>query len=55
MKEKIKIFGTAALLSVLFAGTVMAQVGSPFIHDPSTIMEDNGKYYTFGTGGGGGV
>ncbi len=53
MKERIKILGAAALLSVLFAGTVMAQVGSPFIHDPSTIMEDNGKYYTFGTGGGG--
>jgi len=53
MKEKIKILGATALLSVLFAGTVMAQVGSPFIHDPSTIMEDSGKYYTFGTGGGG--
>lgn len=53
MKEKIKILGAAALLLVLFAGTVKAQVGSPFIHDPSTIMEDNGKFYTFGTGGGG--
>jgi arabinan endo-1,5-alpha-L-arabinosidase len=31
-----------------------AQVaGKPWIHDPSTIMEDNGKYYTFGTRGGG--
>src|SRR5574344_2668416 len=30
-----------------------AQVGSPYIHDPSTIMECDGKYYTFGTGGGG--
>lgn len=30
-----------------------AQVGRPFIHDPSTIMECDGKYYTFGTGGGG--
>ena len=30
-----------------------AQVGQPYIHDPSTIMECNGKYYTFGTGGGG--
>lgn len=28
-----------------------AQVGQPYIHDPSTIMECNGKYYTFGTGG----
>ncbi len=30
-----------------------AQIGSPFIHDPSTILECDGKYYTFGTGGGG--
>ena len=31
----------------------MAQVGKPYIHDPSTIMLCDGKYYTFGTGGGG--
>ena len=30
-----------------------AQVGAPYIHDPSTIAECDGKYYTFGTGGGG--
>ena len=30
-----------------------AQVGQPYIHDPSTIAECDGKYYTFGTGGGG--
>ena len=30
-----------------------AQVGQPYIHDPSTIAECEGKYYTFGTGGGG--
>lgn len=44
-------------LSVLVALTITqastAQVGKPFIHDPSTIAECNGKYYTFGTGGGG--
>ncbi len=27
--------------------------GQPFIHDPSTIIESDGKYYTFGTRGGG--
>ncbi len=32
---------------------VSAQVGQPYIHDPSTIAECEGKYYTFGTGGGG--
>ena len=33
--------------------TAAAQVGEPYIHDPSTIMVCDGKYYTFGTGGGG--
>ena len=31
----------------------LAQVGQPYIHDPSTLAECDGKYYTFGTGGGG--
>jgi arabinan endo-1,5-alpha-L-arabinosidase len=53
MKIRIKIFGTIALLSLCLIETVIAQVGKPFIHDPSTIMECEGKYYTFGTGGGG--
>jgi arabinan endo-1,5-alpha-L-arabinosidase len=42
-----------ALMSVAASQSAFAQIGSPFIHDPSTIMEDNGKYYTYGTGGGG--
>jgi arabinan endo-1,5-alpha-L-arabinosidase len=53
MKIRIKILGATALLSALLTGTVIAQVGKPFIHDPSTITECEGKYYTFGTGGGG--
>jgi arabinan endo-1,5-alpha-L-arabinosidase len=53
MKIRIKTSGITALLSFLLAGTVTAQIGKPFIHDPSTIMECEGKYYTFGTGGGG--
>ena len=36
-----------------FPCRVAAQVGAPYIHDPSTIAECDGKYYTFGTGGGG--
>ena len=32
---------------------VKAQIGQPYIHDPSTLVECDGKYYTFGTGGGG--
>lgn len=27
--------------------------GEPYIHDPSTVIQSDGKYYTFGTGGGG--
>jgi len=53
MKLKNNILGTTALLSALLTGTLSAQVGKPFIHDPSTIMECDGKYYTFGTGSGG--
>ncbi|MDH7598383.1 MAG: arabinan endo-1,5-alpha-L-arabinosidase, partial [Sedimentisphaerales bacterium] len=32
---------------------VQALEGEPFIHDPSTVVECDGEYYTFGTGGGG--
>ena len=53
MKLNSKIWGVSALLSMLLTGTAIAQIGKPFIHDPSTIVECDGKYYTFGTGGGG--
>ena len=33
--------------------SAFAQTGAPYIHDPSTLAEFGGKYYTFGTGGGG--
>ncbi|HCE58392.1 MAG TPA: glycoside hydrolase [Prolixibacteraceae bacterium] len=51
--KKNNILGAAALFTMLLAGTATAQIGKPFIHDPSTIMECDGKYYTFGTGRGG--
>lgn len=53
MKLKNTIVGASALFSMCFTGTITAQVGKPFIHDPSTIVECDGKYYTFGTGSGG--
>ncbi|MBZ4042383.1 family 43 glycosylhydrolase [Flavobacterium hibisci] len=53
MKIRNKVMGTTALLSIWLTGTLNAQIGKPFIHDPSTIMECEGKYYTFGTRGGG--
>jgi arabinan endo-1,5-alpha-L-arabinosidase len=51
--KRIKIKGITTLLAILLTETLIAQIGKPFIHDPSTIVECNGKYYTFGTGGGG--
>jgi len=46
----------AALLTLIPLGTsrpAWAVNGEPYIHDPSTVAYDNGKYYVFGTGGGG--
>lgn len=49
--KKIFQMGLMALVSVSMSETAMAQIGAPFIHDPATIMECDGKYYTWGTGG----
>jgi arabinan endo-1,5-alpha-L-arabinosidase len=46
-----KIHSILAALAIATAAN--AQIGQPYIHDPSTIAECDGKYYTFGTGGGG--
>lgn len=48
-----KIQTSIAVIIIFFTTSLTAQIGKPFIHDPSTIMECEGKYYTFGTGGGG--
>lgn len=53
MMSKIYRVGAIALLYICSNSITVAQVGKPFIHDPSTIMECEGKYYTFGTGSGG--
>ena len=52
MKTKYLI-GLSFIISHLSFSPARAQVGAPYIHDPSTIAECEGKYYTFGTGGGG--
>ncbi|MEO8887120.1 MAG: family 43 glycosylhydrolase [Mucilaginibacter sp.] len=49
----MKLIGLTAFLVASIIQTTIAQIGRPFIHDPSTVVEDNGKYYSFGTGGGG--
>ncbi|OCX53011.1 glycoside hydrolase [Mucilaginibacter sp. PPCGB 2223] len=48
-----KLFTAVALYTFWSTQVVHAQIGKPFIHDPSTIALSDGKYYTFGTGGGG--
>jgi arabinan endo-1,5-alpha-L-arabinosidase len=53
MKLIVKVISAIAIFLVWLAGKSSAQTGKPFIHDPSTIAECDGKYYTFGTFGGG--
>lgn len=51
--KKNHILNINFLLVFFTLQTSIAQIGKPFIHDPSTVAECEGKYYTFGTGGGG--
>lgn len=52
--KKLYILAAAIILMALSAISASAQIkGNIFIHDPSTIAECDGKYYTFGTGSGG--
>ncbi len=51
--KKIKIACLAAFLVASITQLSIAQIGRPNIHDPSTVVEDHGKYYSFGTGGNG--
>ena len=53
MKSRILTAAVLTLLSLWLSSLAFAQDGKPYIHDPSTIMLCDGKYYTFGTGGGG--
>ena len=52
MKKRIAI-AVISFTALALGSAVKAQTGSPFIHDPSTVVECDGKYYTFGTGVGG--
>ena len=47
MKWRIAV-GAACLLTV----PVVALDGQPGLHDPSTVIAENGKYYVYATGGG---
>lgn len=51
--KSIKI-SLIAFMSLFMGVTASAQIaGNVYIHDPSTIVKCDGKYYTFGTGSGG--
>ncbi|HTX17022.1 MAG TPA: family 43 glycosylhydrolase [Bacteroidota bacterium] len=53
MKFRMTAVSVLILLSVRLFGQAQALNGKPYIHDPSTVTFCDGKYYTFGTGGGG--
>jgi arabinan endo-1,5-alpha-L-arabinosidase len=53
MKSRIFAATVPALLSLWQISPALALDGEPYIHDPSTVIACEGKWYTFGTGGGG--
>ena len=53
MKHRLSTIALVTFLAAALSISASAQIGSPYIHDPSTIVECDGKYYTFGTGSGG--
>ena len=53
MKFRILEITVLTLISLWLSCQAQALNGKPYIHDPSTIIQCDGKYYTYGTGGGG--
>ncbi len=53
MKSRVSTAVVPTLLSLCLSGPAWAVDGEPYMHDPSTVIECDGKFYTFGTGGGG--
>ena len=47
MKTKTIFLSVATLLSLLISEKATAQIGEPYIHDPSTIMECEGRNLEF--------
>lgn len=55
---RVKFYISAAvvvlsLLALCKISPTWALDGEPYIHDPSTVIWCEGKFYVFGTGGGG--
>jgi arabinan endo-1,5-alpha-L-arabinosidase len=53
MKSQILALTVPALLLLSSSGSALALNGEPYIHDPSTVLECDGKYYCWGTRGAG--
>src|SRR5471032_1630994 len=51
MKSRILAATIPVLLFLSSSNPALALNGEPYIHDPSTVLECDGKYYTWGTGG----
>ena len=51
MKSHILTAAVPTLLSLWLSHPALALDGEPYIHDPSTVVECDGKYYAWGTGG----
>src|ERR1019366_10826202 len=51
MKSRILAATVPALLFLSSSGPALALDGEPYIHDPSTVLQCDGKDYTWGTGG----
>jgi hypothetical protein len=49
----MKLAFLAATLTLTLASPAFALDGQINTHDPSTVIQCDGKYYVFGTGGGG--
>ncbi len=53
MKSSFLAAAVLTLLCLAVCSSAFAVDGEPYIHDPSTVVFSDGKYYTFGTGAGG--
>ena len=53
MKSYLLAAAALAVLTLCIFRSAFAVDGEPYIHDPSTVIFCDGKYYTYGTGGGG--
>ena len=51
-RSAIRMSGLAAAAACALAVPIVALDGQPALHDPSTVIVENGKYYVYATGAG---